>query len=332
MRYVSGLLLACLLWPAVVLGQGRISGLAFGDFYYIASHHNEALKDQNGFWFRRIYFTYDHDLGDDFAFRLRLEMNSPGNFTAGDAVPFVKDAYLRWRFSDRHELYLGISPSALFNLIESVWGYRPVEKAPADLQKLGSSREFGVALRGDLTGDGVVRYHATFGNGEGTRSEGYRGKKLALALQFFPNEAFVVEGYVDYARTAADAVTTTWHAFGAYQTEALRAGLVYEAQQVDVEQGRDRTLRYVSGFVVGRAGERLNLFGRVDRLLDPNPRGASIAYIPFATTSKATLWIAGLDLAMNDRVHFMPNIELVTYDADALDTDVYLRWTFYVTF
>ncbi len=332
MRRIAEWLLACLLLPAIVQGQGRISGLAFGDFYYIISHHNAELKNQNGFWIRRIYFTYDQDLDDAFALRLRLEMNSPGNFSAGNAVPFVKDAYLKWKLNAQHELYLGISSSALFNLVESVWGYRSVEKAPADLQKLGSSREFGVALKGKLTRDGVVRYHAVFGNGEGTKSEGYRGKKVGLALQLFPTDAIVLETYADYARAKAGETRTTWHGFGAYRTEAFRLGLEYEAQHVKVEEGANRDLRYVSGFAVVRAGEKVNLFGRVDRLLDPNPQGASIAYIPFASTSKATLWIAGLDLAMSVRVHLIPNIEVVTYDADELDPDVYLRWTFYVTF
>ncbi len=330
MRYL--LSLSLLLFPATLLAQGKISGLAFGDFYYIAGHHNEALRNQNGFWIRRIYFTYDQELDDGFALRLRLEMAHPGNFTASNAVPFVKDAYLKWKLNDQHELYLGISPSALFNLVESVWGYRPVEKAPADLQKLGSSREFGIALRGRLTDEGTIRYHATFGNGEGTKSEGYRGKRAGLALQFFPTEALVLEAYIDYARTDVGEVLTTWHGLGAYRIETFRMGLIYEAQHVQMAEEGDRVLRYVSGFVVAQASEKVKLFGRADRLLDPNPKGASIAYIPLAPTSRATLWIAGLDVAMNDRVHFMPNLEVVTYDADTLSTDIFLRWTFYFRF
>ncbi|WP_245771921.1 porin [Rhodothermus profundi] len=333
MRYFRcGIALLSLLLTGTLYGQGRVSGLAFGDFYYIARHHNAELEGQNGFWIRRIYLTYDQKLDETFAWRLRLEMNSPGNFTAGNATPFVKDAYLRWKLNDLHALYLGISSSALFNLVESVWGYRSVEKAPADLQKLGSSREFGVALKGRLTRDGRVRYHATFGNGEGTKAEGYRGKKLALALQFFPSRPLILESYVDYARLQQGASLTTWHLFGAYRTEGFRAGVVYERQRVRAAGGSDRMLRYVSGFVVGRVQERMHLLVRMDRLLDPNPKGASISYLPFATTSKATLWILGVDVAVAPQVHFIPNIEWITYDQEALRADLYLRGTFYFRF
>ncbi len=40
----------------------KISGLAFGDFYWIAANHDENLKDRNGFWFRRLYLTFDKAL------------------------------------------------------------------------------------------------------------------------------------------------------------------------------------------------------------------------------------------------------------------------------
>ncbi len=58
----------------------KISGLAFGDYYYVAANHRDELVDQNGFWFRRIYLTYDHTLTKAFSLRVRLEMNSKGDF------------------------------------------------------------------------------------------------------------------------------------------------------------------------------------------------------------------------------------------------------------
>src|SRR5687768_6047215 len=37
----------------------RISGLVFGDYYWFTDHHLDNWQDQQGFWIRRAYFTYD---------------------------------------------------------------------------------------------------------------------------------------------------------------------------------------------------------------------------------------------------------------------------------
>ncbi len=60
----------------------KISGLAFGDFFWIAANHDESLKDDNGFWFRRIYLTFDKAMTERLDMRLRFEMNSAGVFTS----------------------------------------------------------------------------------------------------------------------------------------------------------------------------------------------------------------------------------------------------------
>ncbi len=327
MRRILGLLLLLLL--VETLQAQKFSGLVFGDYYYVASHHNENLKNQNGFWIRRVYFTVDQELRENVSMRLRLEMAHPGNFTAGNAVPFVKDAYLRWKFNPQHELLLGISGSVTFGLVESVWGYRSVEKTPADLQKVGSSREFGVALKGKLSEDGTIRYHALVGNGEGTKSEGYKGKKVQLALQFFPTDALIFEVYGDYAQKKANEKYYTGHIFAAYRTKVYRVGVEYEQQHV--RNGIGRNFRYISGFAAVKTGKKLNLFERVDRLLDPNPKGESISYLPFASDSKATFILAGVDYGLNERVRLIPNMEIVLYDR-GYDSDVMLRFTFFYAF
>ena len=51
----------------------KFSGLAFGDYYWVTDNHIEDIEGENGFWFRRIYFTVDKDLGESFDLRFRLE-------------------------------------------------------------------------------------------------------------------------------------------------------------------------------------------------------------------------------------------------------------------
>ena len=61
-------------------GTGSISGYMVGEYYYVAEQHDCEIEGRHGFWFRRIYFTYNNSLADSFNMRLRLEMNSSSDF------------------------------------------------------------------------------------------------------------------------------------------------------------------------------------------------------------------------------------------------------------
>ena len=152
----------------------KISGLVYGDYYWLAADHREALEDQNGFWFRRIYLTYDHTFSKAFSARLRLEMNSPGDFSSSERMtPYVKDAWVKWTHGS-HAVSFGLAPTPSFEFVESVWGYRSVEKTPLDLLRWDSSRDIGLLAQGAL--GGRTRYSVQVGNGSGVNGETDRAK------------------------------------------------------------------------------------------------------------------------------------------------------------
>lgn len=92
------------LYTQEILDKGRFSGFMFGDYYYnILRNENVASlpfanfkdsKDQNGFEFRRIYFTYDYQISPDFNTRFRLEVEQFSLLSNNKISAFVKDAYL----------------------------------------------------------------------------------------------------------------------------------------------------------------------------------------------------------------------------------------------
>lgn len=92
----------------------------------------------------------------------------------------------------------------------------------------------------------------------------------------------------------------------------------------------------MSGFLVAKASDKVTLLARLDRMLDPNPDGPKIPYLPFAATAKSTFLLAGVDVTLDRRFHLIPNIETVLYDKVASgpkpDADVMLRATFSITF
>lgn len=315
---------------------GKISGYMFGDFYYVAANHDSALKNQNGFWFRRIYITYDKKLGEEFAIRFRFEASSPGDFKTSDKLnPFIKDAYLKWS-RGRHNVIFGLSPSPTWERIESIWGYRSIEKTPLDLQKFGGSRDFGVAFQGTLDPDKKLNYHFMIGNGTDTKSETDKDKKFYLSLAAKPMKGMTVEVYGDLENKQDNKDWVTLQGFASYEQKIYRVGVQFAQQTRKQGPGKDdMKLEIFSLFGAGQLAEKAWVFGRFDRMFDPIPGSDKIAYIPFHPKAKASLIIVGADLKPIPEVHLMPNVEVVVYEKvnDVKpDTDMIPRLTVYYVF
>jgi len=312
---------------------GKFCGYMFGDYYYFFKDHKTELNDQRGIWFRRIYFTYDYKINSSFSTRLRLEMSNEFNFEeAKTMIPFVKDAWFKYKFSNQ-SLIIGISPTPTFQLIQKIWGYRSVEKTPLDLQRMASSRDFGLALKGKFDEKGKFMYHLMFSNGSSNKQEIDKGKSGLFALAFYPVKEFVIEVYGEYADHAGNTDWYTLQVFLGYKSKTIRAGILYADQTRQSEDADDKKMRVASFFIVGEVSERFSLFGRVDRNFDPNPEGEKIAFIPFDPTASNIFFVGGVDWHPVKQVRFMPNVEIVKYDENDEGvtpvTDVIGRITFF---
>jgi len=114
------LLISVLLAAQISLAEapGKISGLVFMDYYYVANHHNENIEGKNGFWLRRVYFTYDHDLGSYFKIRFSpFDSTSPSTLLlAGFDFEVANDfnlmpnlAYVTYDDISSSDLYLKLT-------------------------------------------------------------------------------------------------------------------------------------------------------------------------------------------------------------------------------
>jgi hypothetical protein len=317
--------------------EGKISGLFFGDYYYVLKNHNEALEKRNGFQFRRIYLNYDKGLSEEFALRLRFEMNSPSFPKDGVILtPFVKHGYLQWTKSDwRTTTYFGLSGTPTWGVIEDFWGYRPVAKTLLDLQRIGSSTDFGVAVKGSIDATKKLSYHAMVGNGSGINGETDKEKRGYLSLTARPVKGLVVEGYGEYDPRGKDNNRYTVQGFLGYEQEKFRVGAQFASQTRQTGKGKDNL--NISGFSVFGTTQvvenRLWALARFDKMFEPNPDGERIAYTPYANTAGSNTIILGLDWIVAKDVHIMPNLFLVFYDEPARDkkpdADIMPRFTVY---
>ena len=326
----------------VVADGGKISGLYFGDYYYIAAHHNEELKSRNGFWTRRVYLRYDQKLNEIFSSRVRFEMANPDGLMAsavGKTIPFVKDAYLKVSPKDsQHEIYLGLSTTPTFALLAPFWGYRAVEKSMPLLQKFGSTRDLGVAVKGKVPGVDMLSYHAMVGNGASTGTETNKGKKGYLSTTLRPSGGVIVQGYVDFEARELDMNRTTFMGIVGYQKEKYRVGALLAHQIRGRGEGKDdETLQGLSVFGAAAVKpEKIWVFGRVDKMLSVNSAGPKFTYTPMSGSAKSNTLIAGLDYRPAKNVHIIPNVFMVIYDSpeegEKPDADLMTRVTLYYKF
>jgi hypothetical protein len=306
----------------------RIGGLLFGDTYHVAKHHTEAGDGASGVVLRRGYLTANVDFGNGWHGRARIEVNQDGEFETYSFDTRLKDLYLARKF-DRQELVLGLSPTLTYDLIESTWGARYLMRTPLDLQGV-PSRDTGITLKGALGRGGKLGYRAMYGSGLEYANQGGGGDKLMTALTWFPSASLYVDLYADYEKRTGRTDRKTWQLFVGSRSERLRWGLQYSHQ----DRQDDPKLELASAFVAAGIREKFSLIGRVDRLLEPSPRGDGIAYVPFDPTARATMLLAGLEYRFSPVFRMTPNVIWTSYDRNAAgvrpDDDVHLRLTFFL--
>jgi hypothetical protein len=239
--------------------SGKISGLMFGDYYWYYERHQDGISStdptpvegQHGLWFRRIYFTYDFSYSERLTTRFRLEMNSDGEFAGGDIAPYAKDAYVRWTYAARQQLTLGIHPTLTFDWLDGFWGLRHIEKTPADLYRLDSSRDFGFSFSGPTPLAGLS-YAAQFGNESGSGSETQEGKIVRFESRYERNPGLAVEGFYSFGRRPAGEHRQTAQGVAGFRNDAWRVGGQYLWQQrrSGMDDVPHQTISVWSGFGV----------------------------------------------------------------------------------
>jgi hypothetical protein len=297
----------------------KFSGLIFGDYYYFSQHHDPEWKDQQGFWIRRVYFTFDYTFTPKVTTRFRLEMNGNGKLAGGTLTPYVKDAYLRWTFYGRQHFTFGLQPSLTVDYVDTFWGLRHVEKTPLDLYRWDSTRDTGVAVGGSLNSANTFKYSVQFGNDSGTGAETDTYKALRVAARYEANPGLTVEGQYGYFARDEDADRTLAQVFAGYRAAWGRVGAQYAFQRRDAAAGSmlpSFNLNVYSGYAVADLKpEKFSVFARVDRHADPLPDGATIDYLPIDATAPFTLFLTGVEYYIIPSVRFSPNVEWVSYSA-----------------
>jgi hypothetical protein len=327
---------ACLLlFPAAVTADSELpalslGGLLFGDFYTVPSHHLPDGDGAVGLVIRRGYITVDADFTDNWFGRMRFELNQSGEFETYTYTFRFKDLYTGWNLG-RQKLIVGLSPTPTFDLIESIWGLRYLVRTPMDLQGV-ASRDTGINLKGPLNASGSISYRTMvtaaveFGNDSDDAS------KWMGALAWNPAPNWTIDLYLEKEWGESPANRSTYQIFTGYKSDSLAWGIQYSNE----DRQEDPPLELASAFARKRVGDKFQLIGRVDRLLEPSPRGNGIAYLPFDPTAKATMWVGAVEFQATPHFAITPNVILTHYDRNdegiRPKKDLYLRLTLFINF
>lgn len=302
-------------------GEGKISGYMFGDYYWVVSADDtdgNLPQKRNAFQFRRIYFTYDRDITDNMAIRYRLEAKDAGFGKGSKMTPFVKHGYLKWKKAvGGSDLYIGLAGTPTWSVSEKVWGYRSIEKTLLDLNKIGSSADIGLGLKGKA---GKLGYHLMVANGPGQGPEDDHGKKVYGQLQLKASDSLKLVGYADFNMRPQDQNQITVKGFAGLQKDKLSGGLeaFMRINQSAGAGGDDVTITGVSVFGSLGLSEQWKGLGRVDMVNND------------ANDTTDLLVIAGLDYAAAKNVHLMPNVYVQLPDGP--DPNIQVRGTAYYKF
>ena len=343
--------------PKSPFPAGKFSGLMFGDYYFYDKWHQDTIsatntnnvQGQQGFWLRRAYFTYDLQLNEKFTTRFRLEVNSNGQFSGGNLNPYVKDAYLKWNFAGKQSLTLGIQPSLTFDWLEGFWGLRHIEKTPADLYRIDSSRDFGLTLGGPITAVKNLSYAAQFGNESGNGSETDKYKILRFEGRYDANPGIALEGFYSQAKRPNGQDRTTAQGFVGWRNKVARVGgqYLYQERKSGKSGVPNQKIDIWSAFGVWELSpKKAELFARFDDVkgklgsTDTGLPGADgIDYWIMSTKQPFKTYILGGEWFLHASIRVSPNVEWVKYDNDpdatkypGRDTDRIYRLTFFWTF
>jgi hypothetical protein len=335
----------------------------FGDYFYNVQRDplfatatppsNAALggpEKLNGFQFRRIYFTFDDDISDNFTTRFRLEADQAALSSDGKISVFVKDAFLRWKNAfGSNDFIFGIQPTpAYVDYSESIW-FRSLEKTIMDLRGILGSRDIGVSLRGKFDAAGKFNYWVEAGNGSGNKPETDKFKRFMFNLQYKPTDKFYLTVYQDIkqapeipdpnnaaATVSNNSYTTYFSAISTVKDKYAVGGEAFSSRtQNGVAVGTAPNISLDSKKTIGFSGwawyyanPKVGFVGRYD-YFDPNNNSG-------VKGDARNFFLGSLILKPIKNVYIMPNVEVESLQKTAagasFKTSVTPRITFYYVF
>jgi hypothetical protein len=160
-------------------GSTNVGGQAFFDVSHISQQQGQkdgSEKDVpptgTGFDVKRFYLNVDHQFNDVFSAYLTTDAQFSSSTTAGSggvSEVFIKKLYLQAKIDDAFIIHAGAYNSPWTSFVESLYGYRWVEKVALDRWGYANTVDWGVNASGAAPNN-IVSYSASVVNGGGYKN------------------------------------------------------------------------------------------------------------------------------------------------------------------
>jgi hypothetical protein len=252
--------------------KGRVYGLIYTNVYSSINSKEKA----SAFEMKRIYLGYGKALGESFEANIKIDIGSPDDlspFSLTRRYAYFKNAYVRY-YQGNISVLFGIIDLQQFKLQEKIWAHRYIEKAFADLYRLGSSSDLGAQV--NYQWNESLSSDFTMMNSQGlTQVQSHSNYKYGFGITVIPINKLIARTYYDL--TYQEIFQSTFTFFVGYHDEKKwSTGIEYNHRFNNSFVEEHQRFGY-SGYVTWYFYEKWQAFGRYDKIIsnklfnEPNP-------------------------------------------------------------
>jgi hypothetical protein len=250
-------------FAADVGANTTVGGQAFFDLSHISLKNENAAGQKvdtaptgTGFDIKRFYLIADHKFNDIWSADITLDaqysnastttVSTPTgtataltnqNTSGGVAEVMVKKLYLEAKLSNAFIVHAGSYTSPWAPFVESLYGYRYIEKTTTDRLGFAQTADWGVNATGKLGPNGMVNYSASVLNGGGyknpTRSKyvDFEGRVGVTPVDWLTVGAGYYDGHLGQVTAVNENfprnTATRWDLVAGVNITGLRVGAEY---------------------------------------------------------------------------------------------------------
>jgi len=240
-----------------------VGGQAFADFSHISLQNENAAGQKidsgangTGFDIKRFYLIADHKFSDVWSADITLDaqystastttVTTPTgtataltnqNSSGGVTEVMVKKLYLEGKFSDAFVLHVGAYTSPWAPFVESLYGYRYIEKTANDRLGFAQTADWGLNATGKFGPNGMLGYSFSVVNGGGyknpsrSKSPDYEGRISVVPVKWLTVGAGFYAGHLGQVNATnqdfAQHTATRYNAVVGVNVSGVRAGIEY---------------------------------------------------------------------------------------------------------